>query len=127
VPKNHQSGEKDPQHMRRRHGNPQLTYVFEMAAQVNQCMRRGRFFLLFQRLSKKLGVPKALTAVAHRLCFVAYGILRNGTLFEGTYLALYAEKRRRLSKRAKESVSPASLHSVIDTLLAQQGLTGAPT
>lgn len=127
VPKNRASGEKDPQHTKRRHGNSQLTYAFEMAVQAIRKMGKGRFFVLLTELEKRLGVPKAITAVAHRLSFTVYGLWKKGAIYEETSVRLYSAKRKRLAKRASEPVSVASLTSVAEKLMSAQGFQGVPS
>ncbi|MGA9839275.1 MAG: IS110 family transposase [Thermoplasmata archaeon] len=127
VPKNRASGEKDPQHTKRRHGNPQLTYAFEMAVQGIRKMGRGRFFLLLKSLEKRVGVPKAITAVAHRLSFTVYGLWKRGTLYEEVAVKLYSAKRKRLAKRASEPVNVPSLADVTEELMILQRLQRGTT
>ena len=127
VPKNRASGEKDPQHTKRRHGNPQLTYAFEMAVQAIRKMGRGRFFVLLKALEKRVGVPKAITAVAHRLSFTVYALWKKGALYEETEAKFYSAKRRRLAKRAAEPVEAPSLARAADNLIGQLNHTGATT
>jgi transposase len=127
VPKNRASGEKDPQHTKRRHGNPQLTYAFEMAVQAIRKMGRGRFFVLLKALEKRVGVPKAITAVAHRLSFTVFALWKKGALYEETEAKFYSAKRRRLAKRAAEPVKAPSLARAADNLIGQLNHTGATT
>ncbi len=127
VPKNRASGETDPQHTKRRHGNPQLTWAFEMAVQAIRKMGKGRFFLLLKALEKRVGTPKAITAVAHRLAFTVYGLWKRGALYEETNVKGYSAKRRRLANRAAEPVETPSLGGAVDKLMGQLGLTGATT
>ena len=127
VPKNRASGEKNPQHTKRRHGNAQLTWAFEMAVQAIRKMGRGRFFVLLKALEKRLGVPKAITAVAHRLAFTVYALWKKGALYEETAVKQYSAKRRRLAKRAAEPVEVPSLAGAVDKLIGQFGHTGATT
>ncbi|HTT35437.1 MAG TPA: IS110 family transposase [Thermoplasmata archaeon] len=124
VPKNRASGEKDPQHTKRRHGNSQLTYAFEMAVSAIRQMGRGRFFVQLKALEKRLGVPKAITAVAHRLAFTVYGLWKKGALYEETAVRLYSSKRRRMATRAAESVTTPSLADHVETLIGLQGYAG---
>ena len=123
----HTSGEKDPQHTKRRHENPQLTYAFDMAVQAIRKMGRGRFFVLLQALEKRVGVPKAITAVAHRLSFTVYALWKKGALYEETEAKFYSAKRRRLAKRAAEPVEAPSLARAADNLIGQLNHTGATT
>ena len=124
VPKNRQSGEKDPKHTKRRHGNPQLTFAFEMAAQGNRAMKKGRFFLLLKELEKRVGTAKALTAVAHRIAFTVYGIWKKGTLYEENFGKLYLSKRQRMTKRSEEKVEVTSLANVVKNMIDQSGHPG---
>ena len=126
VPKNRQTGDTNPQHTKRRHGNPQLTWAFEMAVQAIRHSKRGRFYVMLERLEKRVGLAKALTAVAHHLSFVAYAIWKKGTLFEETVVPYYTVKRRKLAKRAKEEVRSPAMATIIEKLIAQQGLSGVP-
>jgi len=127
VPKNRDSGEKVAQHTKRRHGNPQLTYAFEMAVQAIRKMGRGRFFVLLKALEKRVGVPKAITAVAHRLSFTVYALWKKGVLYEETEAKFYSAKRRRLAKRAAEPVEIPSLAGAVDKLIGQLGHAEATT
>lgn len=127
VPKNRASGEKDPQHTKRRHGNPQLTWAFEMAVQAIRKMGKGRFFVLLKALEKRVGTPKAVTAVAHRLSFTVYGLWKKGVLYEETSVRLYSAKRRALSRRAAEPEVAPSLASAIENLMSVQGVRGVPS
>ena len=127
VPKNRASGEKDPQHTKRRHGDPQLTWAFEMAVQAIRKTGKGRFFLLLKALEKRVGTPKAITAVAHRLAFTVYALWKKGVLYEEIALKPYTAKRRRLANRAAEPVDTPSIAGAVDKLIGQLGHTGATT
>lgn len=124
VPRNRQTGETNPQHTKRRHGNSQLTWAFEMAVQAIRTSKRGRFFLMLQRLEKRVGLAKALTAVAHHLSFVAYAIWKKGILFEETFVPRYTVKRRKLAERAKEEVRSPVMAAIVEKLIARQRLPG---
>ena len=90
-------------------------------------MGRGRFFLLRKALEKRVGVPKAITAVAHRLSFTVYAIWKTETLCQETDVKRYSAKRRRRAKRAAEPVEVSSLAGAADKPIGQSGHVGVTT
>ncbi len=117
VPKNRDSGEKVGVHTKLRHGSPRLKWAFSVAVQSLLKTRRGRFVVLFRRLEKRLGRPKALMAVAHRLAFTVYGIWKTGRLYEEGSPSLYERKRTQLARRAAKRTALPSRDELLDKLI----------
>src|SRR5579875_1903421 len=117
VPKNRDSGEKVGVHTKLRHGSPRLKWAFSVAVQSLLKKRRGRFVVLFRRLEKRLGRPKALMAVAHRLAFTVYGIWKTGRLYEEGSPSLYERKRAQLARRAAKRTPLPSRDELLDKLI----------
>ncbi len=72
----------------------------------------------FRRLRARLGAPKAITAMAHMLARLVYGMLRYGEQYVDKGMSYYEERYREheirsMQKRAKElglqiTLSPAA-------------------
>jgi transposase len=127
VPKNRDSGEKVGVHAKLRHGSPRLKWAFSVAVQALLKTRRGRFVVQFQRLEKRLGRPKALMAVAHRLAFTVYGLWKTGQLYEEGSPSLYERKRIQLARRAIKRTSLPSHGELLDKLIQRAAIPGRPT
>ena len=127
VPKNSDSGEKVAVHAKLRHGNPRLKWAFSVAVQAMLKTGHGRLVVQFRRLEKRLGRPKALMAVAHRLAFKVYGIWKTGRMYEEVSARLYGRKRDQLQRRAKRESTLPSRHGLIDKLMATPSIRGRPT
>ncbi len=127
VPKNRDSGEKVGVHTKLRHGSPRLKWAFSVAVQALLKTGRGRFVVMFRRLEKRLGRPKALMAVAHRLAFTVYGIWKTGRLFEERNPSLYERKRAQLTRRAAKRRSLPSRGELLDNLIRRAAMPGRPT
>lgn len=127
VPKNRDSGEKVGVHAKLRHGSPRLKWAFSVAVQALLKTKRGRFVVMFRRLEQRLGRPKALMAVAHRLAFMVYGIWKTGRLYEEGSLALYERKRAQLARRATKRTSLPSRTELLDKLIRRAAMPGRPT
>ena len=125
VPKNRDSGGKVAKHASTRHGNPRLTWALEVATQsIVLRVRQGRLFHRFELLKRRVGVPKALMAVAHSLAFVVYQIWKNGTMYDEGIPASFERKRTKLSERAKEPGRFALTGESIEQLLSRSGIPG---
>ena len=84
-----------------RHRNPQLKWALDIAVRAHALrIRKGRLFTMFEALKARVGVPKALTAVAHRLTFVIYGIWKSGKTYDVGNPDSFEHKRDRLKERA---------------------------
>jgi transposase len=127
VPKNRDSGEKVGVHARLRHGSPRLKWAFSVAIQALLKTKRGRFVVQFHRLEKRLGRPKALMAVAHRLAFIVYGIWKTGRLYEEGSSSLYERKRTQLARRATKRTTLPSRSELLDKLIRRAEMPGRPT
>ncbi len=127
VPKNRDSGERVGVHARLRHGNPRLKCAFSIAVQALLKTRRGRFVLMLRRLEKRVGRPKALMAVAHRLAFTVYGIWKTGRLYEEGRPELYELKRAKLVRRAAKRTTLPSKSELLDKLIRRAAMPGRPT
>lgn len=66
--------------------------------------RKGRLFGRFGATKARLGTPKALTAIAHRLAFVIYGVWKSGTPYKERNPELFQRKREKLKNRSKKEV-----------------------
>src|SRR4029077_16451200 len=73
------------------------------------CLLRSQSYLgaQYRRLRTKLGAPKAITAMAHRLASLFYRLIKHGQLYvdKGTeyYEARYRDQQiRSLTKRAQK-------------------------
>jgi len=126
VPKNRDSGDKVGVHARLRHGSPRLKWAFSVAVQALLKTKRGRFVVQFRRLEKRLGRPKALMAVAHRLAFTVYGIWKTGRLYEEGSASLYARKREQLARRAARRATLPSRDELLDKLIRKAAMPGRP-
>lgn len=124
VPRNHDSGGKVAGHAKVRHGNPRLKWALDMAVQaLTLRTRKGRLFGKFGALKARLGTPKALTAIAHRLAFVIYGVWKSGTPYQEGNPDLFQRKREKLGCHAKREVKlPAVKESVTQMLSHTRGL-----
>lgn len=127
VPKNRDSGEQVGVHTHLRHGSQRLRWAFSVAVQALLKTKRGRFVVEFRRLEKRLGRPKALMAVAHRLAFTVYGIWKAGRLYEEGSLRLYERKRARLAFRAKKLTTLPSKDEMLDKLIRRARILGRST
>jgi transposase len=127
VPKNRDSGEKVGVHTKLRHGSPRLKWAFSVAVQSLLKMKRGRFVVMFRRLEKRLGRPKALMAVAHRLAFTVYGIWKTGRLYEEGSPTLYERKRTQLARRAAKPTRLPSRDELLDKLIRRTAMPGRRT
>ncbi len=83
--------------------------------------------VLFCRWEKRLGRPKALMAVAHRLAFTVYGIWKTRRLFEEGSPSLYERKRAQLARRAAKLTALPSRGEVLDKLIQRAAMTGRST
>jgi transposase len=63
-------------------GNRQMRQVLAQAANAAVKAKGSTFELLYRRLTAKKGHAKALWAVAHRLCRIAWKILHEGVTYE---------------------------------------------
>jgi transposase len=127
VPKNRDSGEKVGVHAKLRHGSPRLKWAFSVAVQALLKTKRGRFVVMFRRLEKRLGRPKALMAVAHRLAFTVYGLWKTGHLYEEGSPSLYERKRGQLARRAIKHSTLPSRGELLDKLIRRATMHGRPT
>ena len=127
VPKNRDSGEKIGVHAKLRHGNPRLKWAFSVAVQALLKTKRGRFVTQFRRLEKRLGRPKALMAVAHRLAFSVYGLWKTGRLYEEGSASLYMRKRAQLARRATKSTTLPLRGELLEKLIRRAAMAGRPT
>lgn len=127
VPKNRDSGEKVGVHAHLRHGSSRLKWAFSVAIQALLKTKRGRFVVQFRRLEKRLGRPKALMAVAHRLAFTVYGIWKTGRLYEEGSPSLYERKRAQLARRAAKRTALPSRDELIDKLIRRAAMPGRTT
>ena len=78
-------------------------------------------------LEQRMGVPKAIAAVAHRRLFTVYPLWKKGVLYEETDVKRYGAKRRRLSQRAAEALERSSMAATVDRRIGPMGPTGATT
>lgn len=127
VPKNRDSGETVGVHAKLRHGSPRLKWAFSVAVQALLKTKRGRFVVQFRRLEKRLGRPKALMAVAHRLAFTVYGLWKTGRLYEEGSPTLYERKREQLARRAAKRTALPSRGDLLDKLIRRAAMPGRPT
>ena len=127
VPKNRDSGEKVGVHTKLQHGSPRLKWAFSVAVQSLPKTKRGRFVVMFRRLEKRLGRPKALMAVAHRLAFTVYGIWKTGRLYEEGSPTLYERKRTQLARRAAKPTRLPSRDELLDKLIRRTAMPGRRT
>ena len=98
-----------------------------MAVPAIRKMGRGRFFVRLKALEQRMGVPKAIAAVAHRRLFTVYPLWKKGVLYEETDVKRYGAKRRRLSQRAAEALERSSMAATVDRRIGPMGPTGATT
>ena len=127
VPKNRDSGDRVGVHTKLRHGNPRLKWAFSIAVQALLTTKRGRLVVQFRRLEKRLGRPKALMAVAHRLAFTVYGIWKTGRLYEEGNTTLYERKRSQMARRATKRTTLPSRDELLDKLIRRVTMPGRPT
>jgi transposase len=87
-------------------GNAHLRRILNQAAQAAVRTNGSRFQVVFRRLVPRLGFAKALWAIAHRLCRVAWKILHDGVSYQerGALLSPQGQKRRiqRLMKELRQ-------------------------
>jgi transposase len=117
VPKNDDTGQKVAKHAPLRHGNPRMKYALEIAVQAIRKTRKGRFFKLLTRLEARLGVLKAISAVAHRLAFTVYQLWKDRKQYDEMVAVLYGSKRRRLIRRAREEAPAPSVPGAVDKFI----------
>ncbi len=127
VPKNRDSGERVGVHTQLRHGNLRLKWAFSVAIQALLKTRRGRFVVQFRRLEKRVGRPKALMALAHRLSFTVYGLWKTGRLYEEVSARLYGRKRAQLVRRAAKRSALPTKRELIDRLIHTTAMQRRPT
>jgi transposase len=124
VPRNRDSGEQIGRHSELRNGSSRLKWALIVAVQSIRKRGKGRFALLLKRLEKRLGTPKALAAVAHRLAFTVYGLWKTNTLYDEVSAGLYAFKRRRLRRRAAEAPTRPRIAAAVERMLKASGASG---
>ncbi|MGI0130460.1 MAG: IS110 family transposase [Thermoplasmata archaeon] len=125
VPKNRDSGGRVAKHASVRHGNPRLKWALDIAVQANALrIRKGRLFTMFEALKARVGVPKALTAVAHRLAFVIYGIWKSGKAYDEGNAASFERKRERMKERATAKIEQPSVATSVGKLLTRASVSG---
>jgi transposase len=125
VPKNRDSGGRVAAHAPVRHGNPRLKWALDIATQAHALrIRKGRLFTMFEALKARVGVPKALTAVAHRLAFVIYGVWKSGTSYDEGNAASFDRKREKMKRRAEAKIDSPSIATSIGKLLSGAALSG---
>ena len=73
--------------------------------------------MLFRRLEKRLGRPKALMVVTPRLASTVYGIWKTGRLYEEGSPSLYERKRAQLARRAAKRTPFPSRDELLDKLI----------
>ncbi|MCI4320656.1 MAG: IS110 family transposase [Thermoplasmata archaeon] len=124
VPKNRDSGEVVGRHSKLRHGSSRLKWALMVAVQAIRKSGKGRFAILLRRLEKRIGTPKALAAVAHRLAFTVYGLWKTETLYDEISAQQYAWKRRRLRRHAAEAPAAPRPVEAVERMLKQIGAMG---
>ncbi|MGI0128589.1 MAG: IS110 family transposase [Thermoplasmata archaeon] len=125
VPKNHDSGERTAKHAPLRHGNPRLKWALSMAVSVIRHSRKGKFYVQLKRFEARVGMAKAMSAVAHRLAFTIYGLWKMRHLYEEVPLSRYATKRRGMQRRSEEASEIPAIHPTIDRLIRTSRNAGA--
>ena len=98
-----------------------------MAVQSLPKTKRGRSVVMFRRLEKRLGRPKALMAVAHRLAFTVDGIWKTGRLYEEGSPTLYERQRTQLARRAAKPARLPSPDELLDKLVRRTAMPGRRT
>lgn len=125
VPRNRDSGGKVAEHAKVRHGNPRLKWALDMAVQaLTLRTRKGKLFGSFGSMKARLGTPKALTAIAHRLAFVIYGVWKSGRPYEEVNPELFQRKREKLESRSKQEVKLPAVKESVGQLLSHSGSMG---
>ena len=124
VPRNRDSGEQVGRHSKLRNGSSRLKWALMVAVQSIRKSGKGRFAVLLKRLEKRLGTPKALAAVAHRLAFTVYGLWKTNTLYDEVSAGLYAFKRRRLRRRAAEAPAHPRMADAVERMLKASRASG---
>jgi len=125
VPKNRDSGGKVAEHAKVRHGNPRVKWALEIAVQANVLrIRQGRLFRVYEALKARVGVPKAMMAVAHRLAFVVYGVWKSGTPYKEGNPASFERKRERLAERANVETKLPTISDLVDKLISSPKASG---
>ena len=125
VPRNRDSGGRVAAHAPVRHGNPRLKWALDIAVQAHALqIRKGRLFTMFEALKARVGVPKALTAVAHRLAFVIYGIWKSGKAYDEGNPDTFDRKRERLKERAAAKIEQPTRATSIGMLLSRASVPG---
>ncbi len=125
VPQNHDSGERTAKHAPLRHGNPRLKWALSMAVSVIRQSRKGRFYQQLKAFEARVGMAKAMSAVAHRLAFTIYGLWKEGRLYEEVPVARYTAKRRGMHRRSEEASEIPMIHPTIDKLIKTGRDSGA--
>jgi transposase len=125
APKNRDTGGKVAEHAKVRHGNPRLKWALEIAVQATMLrIRQWRLFRIFEALKARVGVPKAMMAVAHRLTFVLYGVWKSGTPYTEGNPASFDRKRERLAERTKVETKHPSVSELVDKLISSPKALG---
>ncbi len=113
------------EHAKVRHGNPRVKWALEIAVQAHVLrIRQGRLFRIFEALKARVGIPKAMMAVAHRLAFVVYGVWKSGKPYEEGNPGSFERKRERLTDRAKAKVTFPSVPDLVEKMLSPSTPTG---
>jgi transposase len=125
VPRNRDSGGRVATHAPVRHGNSRLKWALDIATQSHVLrIRRGRLFQLFETLKARVGVPKALTAIAHRLAFVIYGIWKSGAPYAEGNPASFERKREKLAMHARAVRNRRTVPQLVEQLLSRPSISG---
>jgi transposase len=125
VPKNRDTGGKVALHAKVRHGNPRVKWALEIAVQANVLrIRQGRLFRIYEALKARVGVPKAMMAVAHRMAFVVFGVWTSGKPYEEGTPASFQRKRERLADHANAKVTFPSMADLVEKMLSPSTHTG---
>jgi transposase len=85
VPQTYQSGETNRQGHITRTGSPELRAMLVQAAHTAR-RPSSPMHPFLRDLSLRLGTRRAIIAVAHRLCWVLYAMLRDKTVFDASRL-----------------------------------------
>jgi transposase len=77
-------------------GNRHMRRILTQAANAAVKAKGSAFELLYRRLVRRIGHPKAIWAVAHRICRITWKILHQGATYEerGQRLNLQAVRQR---------------------------------
>ncbi len=102
-------------------GNRQMRQVLAQAANAAVKAKGSTFELLYRRLTAKKGHAKAIWAVAHKLCRIAWKILHEGVTYEERGVRLNPRAARHRANRLVRTLFRLGYHVQLTPRTAEEG------